>query len=198
MKEGPNIAIIAALVGDPARANMLNALLGGAALTASELAAEAGVTLQTASSHLSKLQQALPDRAGAAGPPPLFPPDRQRRRRRARRARHARCPRRPPARAAGPEGSGDAARAHVLRPPRRRVRRAHVRLARQPQDAARRQGRGRDHAARHEIRRRVRRRSRKPCRPRAVRSARNASTGANDAAISQARSALPCSIACTT
>lgn len=58
MKEGPNIAIIAALVGDPARANMLNALLGGAALTASELAAEAGVTLQTASSHLGKLQQA--------------------------------------------------------------------------------------------------------------------------------------------
>jgi DNA-binding transcriptional ArsR family regulator len=57
MKEGPNIAIIAALVGDPARANMLNALLGGAALTASELASEAGVTLQTASS-LSKLQQA--------------------------------------------------------------------------------------------------------------------------------------------
>ncbi len=58
MKEGPNIAIIAALVGDPARANMLNALLGGAALTASELASEAGVTLQTASSHLGKLQSA--------------------------------------------------------------------------------------------------------------------------------------------
>ena len=58
MKEGPNIAIIAALVGDPARANMLNALLGGKALTASELASEAGVTLQTTSSHLSKLQQA--------------------------------------------------------------------------------------------------------------------------------------------
>lgn len=58
MKEGPNIAIIAALVGDPARANMLNALLGGKALTASELAAEAGVTLQTTSSHLSKLQHA--------------------------------------------------------------------------------------------------------------------------------------------
>lgn len=58
MKEGPNISIIAALVGDPARANMLNALLGGAALTASELAAEAGVTLQTASSHLAKLRHA--------------------------------------------------------------------------------------------------------------------------------------------
>jgi DNA-binding transcriptional ArsR family regulator len=55
MKDGPNIAIIAALVGDPARANMLTALFAGQALTATELAHEAGVTLQTASSHLSKL-----------------------------------------------------------------------------------------------------------------------------------------------
>lgn len=55
MKEGPNIAAIAALIGDPARANMLTALLNGAALTASELALEAGVTKQTASSHLNKL-----------------------------------------------------------------------------------------------------------------------------------------------
>lgn len=55
MKEGPNIAHIAALIGDPARANMLTALMGGKALTASELAEEAGVTIQTASSHLSKL-----------------------------------------------------------------------------------------------------------------------------------------------
>jgi DNA-binding transcriptional ArsR family regulator len=55
MKEGPNIAAIAAMVGDPARANMLTALLNGAALTASELALEANVTKQTASSHLSKL-----------------------------------------------------------------------------------------------------------------------------------------------
>ncbi len=55
MKEGPNIAQIAALIGDPARANMLTALMSGKALTASELAAEAGVTLQTASAHLSKL-----------------------------------------------------------------------------------------------------------------------------------------------
>jgi DNA-binding transcriptional ArsR family regulator len=43
------------MVGDPARANMLTALLNGAALTASELALEAGVTKQTASSHLTKL-----------------------------------------------------------------------------------------------------------------------------------------------
>ena len=56
MKEGPSIAPIAALAGDPARANMLSALLAGKALTASELANEAGVTVQTASSHLSKLQ----------------------------------------------------------------------------------------------------------------------------------------------
>jgi DNA-binding transcriptional ArsR family regulator len=56
LKEGPDIAPVAALAGDPARANMLAALLGGKALTASELAAEAGVTAQTASSHLAKLE----------------------------------------------------------------------------------------------------------------------------------------------
>jgi DNA-binding transcriptional ArsR family regulator len=56
MKEGPSIAPVAALAGDPARANMLAALLSGKALTASELAQEAGVTVQTASSHLSKLE----------------------------------------------------------------------------------------------------------------------------------------------
>lgn len=55
MKEGPDIAHIAALIGDPARANMLTALMSGKALTVSELAEEAGVTIQTASSHLSKL-----------------------------------------------------------------------------------------------------------------------------------------------
>jgi DNA-binding transcriptional ArsR family regulator len=56
MKTGPDIALIAALVGDPARANMLTALMGGKALSAGELAAEAGVSLQTASSHLAKLE----------------------------------------------------------------------------------------------------------------------------------------------
>ncbi len=58
MKSGPDIARVAALVGDPARANMLTALLDGQALTASELAQEGGVTVQTASSHLGKLLQA--------------------------------------------------------------------------------------------------------------------------------------------
>ena len=56
MKAGPDIAMIAALVGDPARANMLTALMTGRALTASELAHQAGITPQTASSHLSKLE----------------------------------------------------------------------------------------------------------------------------------------------
>jgi DNA-binding transcriptional ArsR family regulator len=56
MKAGPDIAMVAALVGDPARSNMLTALMTGRALTASELAHEAGVTPQTASSHLSKLE----------------------------------------------------------------------------------------------------------------------------------------------
>jgi DNA-binding transcriptional ArsR family regulator len=57
MKDGPSIAPIAALAGDPARANMLSALLGGKALTAGELANEAGITAQTASSHLAKLEE---------------------------------------------------------------------------------------------------------------------------------------------
>jgi len=56
MKAGPDIALVAALVGDPARANILTALMSGRALTASELAQEAGVTPQTASSHLAKLE----------------------------------------------------------------------------------------------------------------------------------------------
>src|SRR3954453_8959379 len=56
MKDGPSVAPVAALAGDPARANMLAALLSGKALTASELAGEAGVTAQTASSHLAKLE----------------------------------------------------------------------------------------------------------------------------------------------
>jgi DNA-binding transcriptional ArsR family regulator len=55
MKVGPDIAVVAALLGDPGRANMLTALMGGVALTAGELAREAGVTAQTASSHLARL-----------------------------------------------------------------------------------------------------------------------------------------------
>ena len=56
MKAGPDIAMVASLVGDPARANILTALMTGRALTASELAHQAGITPQTASSHLAKLE----------------------------------------------------------------------------------------------------------------------------------------------
>ncbi len=56
MKDGPDISRVAALIGDPARANILTALMTGKALTASELAGEAGVSLPTASSHLAKLE----------------------------------------------------------------------------------------------------------------------------------------------
>jgi DNA-binding transcriptional ArsR family regulator len=49
------LAEIGALIGDPGRANMLDALMDGRALTARELAGAAGVAPQTASGHLSKL-----------------------------------------------------------------------------------------------------------------------------------------------
>jgi DNA-binding transcriptional ArsR family regulator len=52
-----DLATIAALVGDPARANILCALLGGRALTAKELAYAARVSPQTTSGHLGKLTE---------------------------------------------------------------------------------------------------------------------------------------------
>lgn len=58
MRDGPNIARVAALIGEPARAEMLSVLMGGQALTATELAAAANVTKQTASAHLAKLLDA--------------------------------------------------------------------------------------------------------------------------------------------
>ncbi|MCF3947419.1 ArsR family transcriptional regulator [Acidiphilium sp. AL] len=51
----PNIAAIAALIADPARATMLAALIDGKALPAGELAYAGGVTAQTASSHLARM-----------------------------------------------------------------------------------------------------------------------------------------------
>lgn len=52
------LAQAAALIGDPARANILLALLDGRALTAGELAWHAGVSAQTTSGHLGKLAEA--------------------------------------------------------------------------------------------------------------------------------------------
>ncbi len=46
------------MIGDTARANILSELMGGQALTAGELARTAGVSAQTTSGHLAKLQDA--------------------------------------------------------------------------------------------------------------------------------------------
>lgn len=53
-----DMAELGALIGDPARASILAALIDGRALTATELAAIAGVAPQTASGHLAKLATA--------------------------------------------------------------------------------------------------------------------------------------------
>jgi DNA-binding transcriptional ArsR family regulator len=55
MGDATQLAEVAAMVGDPARANMLCALLDGRAHTASELAYVARVTAGTASGHLARL-----------------------------------------------------------------------------------------------------------------------------------------------
>jgi DNA-binding transcriptional ArsR family regulator len=51
----PDLSSVAALIGEPARATMLTALMGGIALPAGELAEIARVSPQTASTHLQKL-----------------------------------------------------------------------------------------------------------------------------------------------
>ncbi|SDP02768.1 transcriptional regulator, ArsR family [Phyllobacterium sp. YR620] len=58
MSNNAKFAEIAALAGDPGRASMLNGLMDGRALTASELAQLAGITAQTASSHLTRMTDA--------------------------------------------------------------------------------------------------------------------------------------------
>lgn len=54
----PDIAAVAALVGDPTRGRMLTALMSGRALTATELSLAGEVSPSTASSHLDKLTRA--------------------------------------------------------------------------------------------------------------------------------------------
>ena len=56
MKYGPDISIVADLMGDPSRSNMVLALMSGLSLSAAELASEASVTPSTATGHLSKLE----------------------------------------------------------------------------------------------------------------------------------------------
>jgi DNA-binding transcriptional ArsR family regulator len=54
----PRFARIATTIGDPTRARMLAALMGGEFLAAGELARAAGVTPQTATAHLAQLVDA--------------------------------------------------------------------------------------------------------------------------------------------
>jgi DNA-binding transcriptional ArsR family regulator len=58
MRDGPNIARVAALIGDQARAEILSVLMADRALTATELANHAGVTRATVSAHLARLVDA--------------------------------------------------------------------------------------------------------------------------------------------
>lgn len=58
MKEGPDIAPIAALIGNPACSHMLMAMMAGPALTVTELAGEVGLALPTVSGHLTRLERA--------------------------------------------------------------------------------------------------------------------------------------------
>lgn len=57
MRGEPDLATVAALIGNPARAAMLMALADGRALPAGELAAAAGLSLSGASTHLAHLMQ---------------------------------------------------------------------------------------------------------------------------------------------
>jgi DNA-binding transcriptional ArsR family regulator len=68
----PDIAEVAALIGDPARAAMLLALLDGGELPATELAFRAGVSAQAASAHLAKLARAHFIEARSLGRQRLF------------------------------------------------------------------------------------------------------------------------------
>nr|WP_145156948.1 winged helix-turn-helix domain-containing protein [Paenibacillus terrae] len=58
MKAGPIAAHPAAMISDPSRAAMLTAMMDGRFHPASELAYMAGITPQTASYHLAKLEEA--------------------------------------------------------------------------------------------------------------------------------------------
>lgn len=55
MNAGPNIAIIAAAIGDPVRAFVLLDLMNGGGASAGALALRAGITPQTMSTHLARL-----------------------------------------------------------------------------------------------------------------------------------------------
>ena len=123
MVSGNTLAEVAGLIGDPARANMLLALMDGRALTAGELAWAAGVTRADGERATRQAGRGAAGRGRAAGPPPLPPArlarggarDRGTLMAIAAAARGATAGRAARRRAAG--------RPHLLRPPRRPPRR---------------------------------------------------------------------------
>ncbi|WP_232833309.1 helix-turn-helix domain-containing protein [Paraburkholderia kururiensis] len=78
MCQDHNVANVAFLIADPARAAMLMFLLDGQARPAGEFARVAGITAQTASSHLSKLLKGGLLVAENDGPPSQLPARRKR------------------------------------------------------------------------------------------------------------------------
>ena len=181
------MASVAALLGDPARANILAALMDGRALTAKELAFAAHVSPQTASGHLARLTDAsllaaekqgrhryfrlasplvgqmLESVMAVAGPETRTPHGVARRR-------------------------GAANGAHLLRPPRRAARRGAGGFAdrSRPLDPVPR--RRRSHAERPRLPATTSAPNRRPA---SACSAARAWIGANAALISPAASALP-------
>ena len=65
-----DLAAVGALLGNPSRAAMLDALMTGRALTATELARAADISMPTASEHLAKLREGgLVEVVGTTGSP---------------------------------------------------------------------------------------------------------------------------------
>ena len=197
MKEGPDVSIVAALIGDPARANMLMALMSGLALSGTELAAEAGVTLSTASGHLAKLERAGLVTRKQARSHPLFPFRRSRRCSRGRGSDPDRHARRPSAYASRSARPGDAPGAIVLRPSRRATGGLPARTLAGAQGAAPKRQKpceltpsGRRHLERLAVS------TSPPSSAPSGRSAGPASTGANGGGIWAAAWAPPSSITC--
>ena len=73
MAAAANMVEVAALVGDTARATMLAALMGGQALTGSELAALARISRPTASEHLTQTGRGAAAHRHQEAAQPLLP-----------------------------------------------------------------------------------------------------------------------------
>lgn len=143
MRDGVQLAEVAALVGDPARAHILAALLDGRALTAGEPRLCRKRVAPDRERASREARRGSPRRGRPPGPASVLPPRRRRRRADARK-HHGGCRRRPaalPPRFEG--GCGDADGADLLRPFGRPARRRPRRCADGPRSRRSRRGRRR-------------------------------------------------------